>query len=139
MDAESKQVGNAIVRFEAPDIVHFSNDGVIGITEIKRLFSLAAEMSQRLGKPVFLLADLSGAKGMTAEARKFPNDQYPGDKTPIVGFSFYGGGFAVRVLLTMMRKAAEALGHATYPLSYLASEAEARAWLAQERKKLTRE
>ncbi|MDI1444142.1 hypothetical protein [Polyangium sp. 6x1] len=125
---------------EEPDLVIGHLVGHVTGDVMQRLFDVQHRFSE--GKPhLFLIVHVRHVADVTSEARRVvidaPKVKVPA--IPILGCSFVGASFHVRVLGTMVFRAARLLGGAnTFPVRYDDTENEARAWIDNLRRELRR-
>jgi hypothetical protein len=76
----------------------------------------------------FLLADMRNADTIPAEARRISAEF--GKKHPAAGVAVWGSNVAVRVLFTLVMRTINLFQKNAAPIAFVASEQEARAWVA---------
>ncbi|MDI1481781.1 STAS/SEC14 domain-containing protein [Polyangium sp. y55x31] len=121
--------GEHVVRFEAPDIVHIRNVGDIALEDMQRMFEAILGGVAQAGGRVFWLADITRMGHVRAEARKLAIES---DITKnLLGTAIYGGNFQQRAISNLAIKAARVLNPKSVatPFKFLATEAEARAYV----------
>ncbi|MDC3960609.1 STAS/SEC14 domain-containing protein [Polyangium jinanense] len=119
------------VFFEPPDTAVWRFAGDISEAEMRELTSL--EKSFIAGRPYLLkLVDLSRIGSVSAGARKAGAEKV--HDVPVLGVAVFGAHFAIRVLADLVVRAGSFIRRIdTVPTRYFATEAEARAWLAERR------
>lgn len=125
------------VFFEEPDTTVWRLIGDISEAEMRALTSL--ETSLIAGRPHLLkLVDLSRIGSVSAGARKAGAEKV--HDVPVLGVAIFGAHFAIRVLADLVVRAGSMLRRIdTVPTRHFATEAEARAWLAERRALITTE
>ncbi|HVK67193.1 MAG TPA: STAS/SEC14 domain-containing protein [Polyangium sp.] len=119
------------VFFEPPDTAVWRFVGDISETEMRELTS--REKSLIAGRPYLLkLVDLSRTGTVSAGARRAGAEKV--HDVPVLGVAVFGAHFAIRVLADLVVRAGSFLRRIdAVPTRYFATEAEARAWLAERR------
>jgi len=79
----------------------------------------------------FMLVDMSRADTIPPETRRISAEF--GKKHPTAGMAIWGGNVAVRVLFTLIIRAISLFQKDAVPMAFVASEQEARAWVAAQR------
>ncbi len=83
---------------------------------------------------LFILQDLSRSQNFTAAARKAVATEPRAEL--IAGVASFGESFQMRVMVAMLDKAARLFGkQIVTPSGFFATEAEARAWIAERRRR----
>ncbi|AUX45308.1 hypothetical protein SOCE26_067900 [Sorangium cellulosum] len=83
------------------------------------------------GREVVLLCDARRAGALPPAARKVLADEMRGVRLPAV--AVVGASFTMRVAATLTAKSIEFLTGRSYPVKFVATEAEGRAWLLTQR------
>ncbi|WP_437670361.1 STAS/SEC14 domain-containing protein [Sorangium sp. So ce131] len=86
------------------------------------------------GREVLLLCDARRAGALPPAVRKVLADEMRSVR--LVGVAVVGASFAMRVVATLTAKSIELLSGQLYPVKFLATEAEGRAWLLTQREAL---
>ena len=126
-------IGRHRLRLEPPDLFIVINDASVS-------FEDAAALMERLeafakGKDcVLMLFDVTRASDIAPEARKLVVASL--GKLPIAGVAMFGASFSVRVVSTLMTKAASLLYPSAPTACFFATEADARAWIGERRRAL---
>jgi hypothetical protein len=121
--------------FEAPDVVVIQTQGVVGVDDILQTSDPMKELVR--GMPyVLLLVDMSGQTHISPEARKAAAKGSEG--IPFRGTVLYGASFATRAAGQMMMTVLNAVTRTDNPSKFVETEAEARAWIDERRRTLTR-
>jgi len=79
----------------------------------------------------FMLVDMNRANTIPPETRRISSEF--GRKHPPAGMAVWGSNVAVRVLLTLMLRTISLFRKDAVPIAFVASEQEARAWVAAQR------
>jgi hypothetical protein len=96
-------------------------------------FALAEQVLLREGR-LFLLTVNNSNYGVDSAARRYSYDWFRSH--PITGAANVGGGVAFGTILTMLSRAMALVSATVPPLGFFASEPEALAWIADQRRKL---
>lgn len=121
--------GEHAYRFESPDIVHIRNVGDISRGDMQCMFETILGGVAQAGGRVFWLADITRMGHVCPEARKLAIES---DVTKnLRGTAIYGGNFQQRAISNLAIKAARVLNpkQIATPFKFLATEAEARAYI----------
>jgi hypothetical protein len=129
--------GPSTFRFELPDVCVTTFVGDVSAATVR---AIAAEQQRAVkGLPfILVIADVSRVRSVSAEARRAAMDEQPG--VIVQGVSYVGASFPIRVIATLLNKAAALLykGKATsYPVQFFDTLDEARAWCAKRRRDIT--
>ncbi len=133
---DSSSIGRHTTYFEAPDILFMRLVGPVSEAEAKeldRLHLLWAAPHQR----VFFLLDLSGLDSIDPEGRKDAGRTVR--ELPLAGVAVYGAPMKAKVLAKLVFTAMnlfKANAADRFPIEFLKTEAEARAWIEQRRSTL---
>ncbi|HVK65006.1 MAG TPA: STAS/SEC14 domain-containing protein [Polyangium sp.] len=121
-------------RFEAPDLFVIRVVGDVSLSDTQFMFERLQDLSAKAGRPIFWLSDISGLGEVTPAARKFPLKLDPTGwlQATVV----FGGSFHQRLVANLVMKAIPLLrpSRQMRPLSFFATEAEARAYVEEERR-----
>ncbi|MDI1451553.1 hypothetical protein [Polyangium sp. 6x1] len=120
-------LGTHDYRVESTDIFHFRFGGDLDGPTIEQLHGMQRGLAVEIGRPIFLLVDISRFGEFTSEARNFSKDLDPTDVIDATGI--YGGSFRQRMVMTMLTRAGSLLRPWLPPLQFFAHEAEARSFL----------
>lgn len=116
------------VRFEPPDLCVLTFVGSISPEDIRAVFMERARLAAGLPH-IYMLIDLSQVTSVSPAARKAIGDLSGG--LPVRATVIVGAPFAIRALATLVSKGVQILkGARDTQLSFSATEAEGRAWLA---------
>ncbi len=137
MTAERHYVQHVIVN-ESPDILFLKWRGDVLADSMAWFFDTMLELG-RERKYILVLTDTSACGEFTAAARKYAaeNADRLQDITRIV--ACFGASFQLRILANLVMKARLLLrraGSSNEHVRFFSTEAEARAWLAEERRTL---
>jgi hypothetical protein len=122
-------VGKQVVRFE-PEIVYFRLRGTYEAHEVRGLTSLIDQVTEERGAG-YILVDMRDLRWLTSEARRECSEWVR--RSPIGALAVFGTNQHIRVIISLLLRAASLLGRTPYPMRFLDTEEEARAWLAAER------
>ncbi|MDC0739967.1 STAS/SEC14 domain-containing protein [Polyangium mundeleinium] len=121
-------------RFEAPDLFIVRVVGDVSLSDTQTMFERIEDLSEKAGRPIFWLSDISGLGQVTPAARKFPLKLDPTRwlRATVV----FGGNFHQRLVANLVMKAIPLLrpSRQMRPLSFFTTEAEARAYVEEERR-----
>jgi hypothetical protein len=130
---EGDQAVESSVAFEPPDVVVWTLVGDIGLNMLLEL----REEQERIAKGwpyVLVLLDVSRVGSVSAAARTEATRKR--DTTPR-GIAYVGASFHLRVLATLLSKAASLLNKISEdPPRFFATKAEAFAWLEERRRQI---
>lgn len=128
-------VGTHRYRFEAPDIFFIRFAGDVSHADTVTLFDRLEALSMKVGRPIFWVSDIGGLGQVNQDARKVPLTR---DSTPFLqGTAIFGGSFHQRLMANLVMKAIPILrpNRPVSPLWFCATEAEARAFVEEERRR----
>jgi hypothetical protein len=131
LDGREIPVGKQSVRFE-PEIVYFRLRGTYEAHEVRGLTSLIDQVAEERGAS-YILVDMRELGWVSTEARRESAEWVR--RSPIGALAIFGTNSTVRVIISLFLRAASLLGRSPYPMQFLDTEEEARAWLAAERSK----
>ncbi|MDI1480812.1 hypothetical protein [Polyangium sp. y55x31] len=124
-------LGTHAYRVESTDVFHFKFRGDLDGAAIEAIHALQKELALALGRPIFLLVDISGFGEFSGEARRFSTEL---DPTGIIAATgIYGGNFRQRMVMNLLTRAGSLLRPWLPPLQFFAHEPEARAFLDESR------
>lgn len=123
------------ITLEEPDVAYWHIAGDVTGDDIRKIYAIQVEFCKNK-RFVFVLADISEIRSITAEARKLsaegPNQRAV--SMPIRGNAIVGASFHFRVIGTLVAKAAQFIHKSQdNPTRFFENEADARAWFAQRR------
>ena len=131
------RMNRSSVVYEPPDLYITTFVGDIDAADLMRI----ADEQNRLFEQqlpggrdyILVLADVSAIGRITADARKTFANLAPSVK--VCGTAIIGASFPIRVIATLVNKAANLLANRAQsnPVCFFGTEAEARAWLAKRR------
>jgi hypothetical protein len=125
-------IGTHTIRIEG-DMIFSSVQGAFTVEDSTAYFLVVEQVLAEHGR-YFMLVDMSRADTIPAETRRV-SAEFAKDH-PSAGVVVWGSNFAVRVLFTLVMRAARILKPDTVPLAFVRSEREARAWVAEQRTSL---
>lgn len=108
--------------------------GPLDLEQMKVLADLVEEVEAKHGH-YFSLSDCREAVMVSADARRFVAGW--ATKHPSAGSAFFGASLIARVAMTLMLRAIAVFMKHPLDTSFFATEAEARAWLAERRKRFS--
>jgi hypothetical protein len=128
---EEFRVGEHLFRWEPPDVTFLAYVGDVDGDSAHRLAQIARKFT--IPRPyIFALIDLSRVDKITAGARKSATEDSVG--VPMRGVALFGASRAIRVLTSIVARAVDLIHGGDNPTRFFATEAEARAWIAERRK-----
>ena len=127
-----RQAGPHEITYDpATGLLHTRVRGELSGPDAAALIDFAIERNP-LGEPLLVIADFQNATGFTREARRVLGNGR------LVSHELYGalvgGSFAFRAILNLVLKALSLATTATFVAASFADEAEARAWLTEQRR-----
>lgn len=129
--AEGEQPAHSFILWEPPDIVFMAFIGDIFESEMRWLTTESTLLGNANPDP-FVLVDLSRIGSVSPEARVVA--KFAGKGARVRATAVFGASFHHRVIATLVNRAARMLnGGSHHPIEFFATEAEARAWIAQRR------
>jgi hypothetical protein len=114
------------------DLLILSMHGPLTVSDIKQLREVLTVVMQEVG-PCFIVADLSGATSLDADARKYMAEWSKENTDWVAGTVVHGVSFAMRALLTLTLKAIKFLGTQQVEFVFVKDEAEAIQWVDAKR------
>jgi hypothetical protein len=123
------QIGKQLTGFEEPDVIYLKLAGIVTDEEAKAMSALHLDFCQGRDR-VFFLVDMSELETIPNLARKATIDALR--QMPMHGLSVYQAPLTARVLAKLIAAALRLFGKGM-PLQFSDSEAEARAWIEQQR------
>jgi hypothetical protein len=129
---EENDAALSYVRWEPPDVVFVAVNGDVSVDEARRL--IAEIRPLLLDKPrVFFISDFRRCGAVPPDARAVTRGVIKG--TNVRGTAVFGASFHVRVVMTLIYKAAKLLNNYddSNPLFFCDTEAQARAWIEERR------
>lgn len=131
VDDQSKRVGLHQLVIEQ-DIVLVRLRGDCNLSDAKQICDELVALIGRWGR-VYLLHDLTLAGSIPPESRRFLADW--NKLYTLGGVANFGGSAAVRMVTLLLMNAYRLIRSGGTPLTYVGSEAEARAWIAAQRQR----
>jgi hypothetical protein len=128
--SRERGAGGSYVRFEPPDVCFFVLVGYLTDDETRRMSAELSEHARRVGH-IFVIADARRATGMSPGARRIRAKSTL--ETNIVASAIFGASFHIRVIATLILKVRSIMKKHAIPVAMLETEAEARAWLEEQR------
>jgi hypothetical protein len=129
-------IGESAVRFEPPDILYFKIVASPAEDDAIKIMAAAARLAE--GKDYLLVInDITRAGDFPAEARKIVAARLA--LLPVRATALFGASFQLRVLVTLAFKIRDFIrGEPANPTRFCATEAEARAWIDEQRSRVQR-
>ena len=106
--------------------------GVVTIAEARQLLACLDEVISRHGY-CLLLSDSARFNTVTADARRLSAKWITGK--PLLGIAVCNASFTARTLLSLVMKGINLINPRAIPLTFVREESEARAWLAERRRR----
>lgn len=117
---------------EPPDIFVWTLVGDVDVNVMRELADTQERLSK--GMPIFVLLDVTNLASVSADARK---EGVRKRDVNVGGMAYVGASFHIRVLATLVDKAASVLHRKNVvPARFFSSKAEALAWFAERREEL---
>lgn len=133
LDSETRSnlvpVGEQITGFEEPDLIYMKLSGTVTEDEVRVINEMQIDFS-RGRERVFFLVDLSELESLSNSVRRAAIEAL--NKMPVGGLAVYDAPLTARVLAKLLVTGMRLFGK-YLPLQFLDSEAEARAWIEQQR------
>lgn len=126
---EEFAVGKQLVRFE-PEIVYLRLRDKYEVHEVRGLASLIDQAAATRGAS-YILLDMRDLGWLSSDVRRESAEWVR--KSSIGALAVVGTNPHIRVIISLLLRAASLLGATPYPLRFIETEEEARAWLAAER------
>lgn len=123
-------LGSHGVSIEEPDLLHVRCIGEMSAADVKQITTFAESQLVRLAGS-YMLVDLRQAKGMPQEARRLVADWLRDHHMAAV--VNYGAGMMSRTFSSLAIRALRLLHGQTVENVFVATEAEAQAWVARHR------
>lgn len=125
-----ERFGSHRMRFEAPDLICTVLDGPLTVEEAEVIVGRIFELGRRHG-PLLSMLDVSRYESSGTRVRQVFL-QGNGDRYPIRAGAVIGASFTMRIAMTMVLTAGAHISPKSFsfPVTFSATEAEARAWLA---------
>lgn len=132
MTATSQMVGKHTMRLEE-DIVYLIMDGDMDLENAQAFHDQIEKVLTRL-KRVFVLVDMTRARNTTPDARRFVAEW--NRKHRASGAAIFGGSTTQRAAAALTFAAIRMFRPSLLPIATAKTEAEARAWISEQRIKL---
>ncbi len=116
---------------EPPDIAHVHYSGDVSIAHVKQIDTLLLNALQ--ADAVYLLRDARSGGIQSGDTRTFMARKPTISR--LIAVVTYGASFHARTITTMTRTASLALTHTGPELVFVETEAEARAWIEDDRRR----
>jgi hypothetical protein len=132
-----KPFGSHMHRFEPPDLYHTRMDGEVSEDDVRTQFEAIRTLSKHAGHTIFWMSDVRKMGSFTTEARRAVAEETRKDALAgIRASAAFGASFPTRVVVTLLLRAIRALKPAkARPYAFVDTEAEARAFLDEQRKR----
>jgi hypothetical protein len=124
-------------RFEPPDLYIIRMNGDVSADDMRMQIDALRAIAQRTGGGVFWLCDVTQMGALSPEARRTAAEaSKKGVQDVLRGSAVFGASFATRVMVGLMVRAVRILKPGKHrPLAFVETEAEARAFLDEQRKR----
>jgi hypothetical protein len=124
-------------RFEAPDLYFCRFDGDISADEMRAQINALVGLREHNGRAIFWMADVRNMAGMNEAARRVAADaSSPNVRAALAAFAIFGAKFSTQVVVSLLLRAARLINPSkTRPFVFAETEAEARAFLDEQRRK----
>ncbi|MFO0573020.1 MAG: STAS/SEC14 domain-containing protein [Polyangia bacterium] len=132
MTVTSQMVGKHTMTIEE-DIVFLTMDGDMDLENAQTFHEQIEKVLTRL-KRVFVLVDMTRARNTTPDARRFVAEW--NRKHRASGAAIFGGSVTQRAAAALTFAAIRIFRPSLLPIATLKTEAEARAWISEQRTKL---
>lgn len=124
---------NTTIRLEPPDVSFITIRGEVVLEDLSSMASFY-ENAVRDWPYIFTLVDQRRHTGMRAEVRKTATTLL--EWMPLRGTAIYGGSFAMRTFGKMFMSLFNTVRKLDNPMTFVKTEEEARAWIAERRREL---
>ena len=132
MHAPPVDIPGLTIREEPEGIFYVSISGELG-EDLVRVVCAALRRFCERERHVLILVDVTHAHSMSAAARAAAPDEMRAVRLDAV--AIVGASFPMRVIMTITTKGVQLLTGQKYALSFFDNEADARAWLNQQRRR----
>lgn len=128
--SEQQHFGKHWLRVEADGLIFLKYHGNLTLPEIQQLAELVAPVAKEQ-PDVFMLFDVSEATIIEPEARKFCMKWL--SEGNFAGAANFGGSLLARTTGEMLMSALRLVHKLVLPTTFVKTEAEGRAWIAEQR------
>ncbi|MDI1444397.1 hypothetical protein [Polyangium sp. 6x1] len=130
-----EHIGPHPIRFEAPDIVFCRPIGRLSAADVRGVLDFNTTIAKRLGRGTFYLGDSSRITGYSIASSLQLFQATPAES--LRGTAIFGESFHQRVQNSAVLRGIRLLAHplSRLPIETFPSEAEARAWIDEQRRK----
>lgn len=124
-------------RFEPPDLYVSRLDGDVSADDVRVQLDALLALARRAGHAMYWLADVRNMGTIAPEGRRAMGAASSTEvREALAGSATFGAGFSKRVLVSLMARAVRVLHpEKSRPLIFVETEAEARAFLDEQRKR----
>lgn len=123
----------AYVRIDG-DLVHLRIRGLMTLRDLNAVTEVYERVHARHGR-FFVLYDVTESQGIDRAARKALHDSTSNGPQPDAT-ALFGASFALRTMANMIERALVGLGRPSMGMNFFATEAQARAHIDEERRRL---
>jgi hypothetical protein len=129
-----QNIGAHRVLFTPPDELEIKLEGPLSVVEAEGIVALIQELG-RLHGPLFTMTDVSRFQASGTRVRQVFIEA-AGEPYRISAGVIWGAAFAVRIAMAMVLRASPYIrpGGFSFPVQFVATEAQAREWLESQRK-----
>jgi len=126
------RIGAHLFRWEPPDTAYLAYGGDVDAASMAEIADKSLQFT--LASPcVFLIVDMAKAGSISAEARKVSANTSAG--VAFRGIAVVGASRTLRILASLVSRAVDIMNkNIDNPTRFFATEAEARAWIAERRR-----
>lgn len=137
LEASRKEFGGCSIAFEPPDLVHTTAAGELTTQLVTEMFEEFYRLDGR-GAPRYGLVGLGQLRLRSTEVRRLAIAKSRA-VTPALGTAIYGGRLQMRMIFSLFMRALALVipRYSERPMRFFETEAEARAWLDDQRKRLS--
>ncbi len=133
--SDQKYFGKHWLRIEPDGVVFLKYFGALTLGEMQQVVTLVTP-HLKPGQEIFMLFDVNEASSIEPAARKLGMQWLTDIK--LAGAANFGGSILSRAAAEMIINALRLLHKVEVPLTFLKNEADARAWIAEIRKRRAR-
>lgn len=128
-----QEVGTHRVRVEE-DTLYIRFIGDVSLEHTMAIMRMQEQILEKHGR-LFAITDLREGGAFLPDGRRYLAEW--NKKNTVTGVAQYGGSLMPRVMATLMLGAIRALGGRVPEMKYVNNEEEGRAWVAEQRRKLS--
>lgn len=116
------------------DLVHIRVHGLMTLRDLNSVIETYKQVHARHGR-LFVLYDVTHSHGIDRAARKALHDS-PSNGPQPTATALFGASFALRTMANMIERAMVGLGRPSMGMNFFATEAQARAHIDEQRRRL---